>query len=58
MYIHLLVGIHLVLFSNIIHNNSQPLGVVFVTGEGYTKMMYCIFQNNQNTLFKIDSGIL
>jgi len=39
-------------YANIIQNNS-PLsgGVVYVYGAGSIKMMYCIFQDNQNTLF-------
>jgi len=46
-------------YANIVHNNSpSQYGVVFVSGAGSRKMMYCIFKNNQNTLFYIDSGSL
>ena len=46
-------------YSNIIHNNS-PIGngVVYVWGSGSRKMMYCIFQNNQNYLCSVPSGTL
>jgi len=40
------------LYSNIVHNNSpSQYGVVYRNGAGSIKMMYCIFKNNQNTLF-------
>ena len=45
-------------YSNIVHNNSPYNGVVFVEGGGSRKMMYCIFQNNQNTLFGVRGGSL
>ena len=45
-------------FSNIVHNNSPNYGVVFVEGAGQKKMLYCIFQNNQNYLFYVQSGSL
>jgi len=51
-------GIILVSFTNIIHNNSPSLGVVYISGSGATKMMYCIFQNNDNYLFCVGSGSL
>ena len=47
-------------YANIVHNNSpsQYNGVVYVTGAGSRKMMYCIFKNNQNTLFCVWEGSL
>jgi len=45
-------------FANIVYNNSPNGGVITVNGAGSTKLMYCIFQNNQNTLFYVDSGSL
>ena len=47
------------LFANIVHNNS-PLGegVIRVYGNGSFIKKYCIFNNNKNTLFYIDSGFL
>jgi len=47
-------------YANIVHNNSpsQYNGVVYVDGAGSRKMMYCIFQNNQNYLFYVDFGSL
>jgi len=45
-------------YSNIVHNNSPYLGVVTVEGAGSRKMMYCIFQNNQNYLFYVIQGSL
>jgi len=45
-------------YANIVHNNSPSYGVVFANGGGSRKMMYCIFQNNQNTLFCVLSGSL
>jgi len=46
-------------YANIVHNNSpSQYGVVLVTGAGSRKMMYCIFKNNQNTLFCVDQGSL
>jgi len=45
-------------FSNIVHNNSPSgYGIVDVF-EGSPKMHYCIFQDNQNTLFSVRSGSL
>jgi len=44
-------------YANIVHNNSPSLGVVSVSGAGL-RMMYCMFQNNQNTLFRLYSGSL
>ena len=44
--------------ANIVHNNSPVDGVVYVTGGGTPKMMYCIFQNNQNYLFCVLAGSL
>jgi len=46
-------------YANIVHNNSpSSKGVVTVWGGGLRKMMYCIFYNNQNTLFCVWSGSL
>jgi len=45
-------------YVNIVHNNSPSYGVVYVEGGGSRKMMYCIFKNNQNTLFCVWSGSL
>ena len=39
------------LFANIVHNNSPYLGVVFASGAGLRKMMYCILHNNHDYLF-------
>jgi len=44
--------------ANIVHNNSPNQGVVYVTGDGSIKLLYCIFKNNQNRLFYIESGSL
>jgi len=38
-------------FSNIVHNNSPVLGVVYLENGGSYKMMNCIFDMNQNCLF-------
>ena len=46
-------------YANIVHNNSpSQYGVVFVNGAGSKMMMYCIFKNNQNTLFCVNQGSL
>lgn len=45
-------------YTNIVHNNSPSLGVVYGDGAGQKKLMYCIFQNNQNYLFYINSGFI
>jgi len=46
-------------FANIVHCNSPSwYGIVSVFGVGSRKMMYCIFQNNQNCLFCVDEGSL
>jgi len=42
--------------ANIIHNDSPSHGVIYVEGSKTPKMTYCIFQNNQNTLFYVNSG--
>jgi len=44
------------LYANIVHNNSPSNGVVYTNGVGPKKMMYCIFNYNQNTLFCVDEG--
>jgi len=44
-------------YANIVHNNSPSDGVVYVNG-AFPMMMYCIFKNNQNTLFCVWSGSL
>ena len=51
-------GTILMSYANIVHNNSPYNGVVFVEGGGSRMMMYCIFQNNQNTLFGVRGGSL
>ena len=46
-------------FANIVHNNSPSgHGIVTVDGAGLKKMMYCIFQQNQNYLFSGYRGYL
>jgi len=46
-------------YANIVHINSpSQYGVVFVNGAGSRKMMYCIFKNNQNTLYCVYGGSL
>ena len=47
-------------YANIVHNNNpiQYYGVVYVDGAGSRKMMYCIFKNNQITLFCVWEGSL
>jgi len=46
-------------YANIVHNNSPSgYGVVCVNGAVSRKMMYCIFKNNQNTLFCVLEGSL
>jgi len=43
-------------FANIVHNNSPANhGVIRVYGGSYT-LNYCVIDNNQNTLFSIQSG--
>jgi len=46
-----ITGLITMSYTNIVHNNSPNDGVVYVNGVGLKKMMYCIFQNNQNYLF-------
>jgi len=45
-------------YAIIVHNNSPSLGVVHVDGLGSKKMLHCIFQNNHNFLFYVESGSL
>ena len=45
-------------YANIIHNNSPSWAVVYIHGAGARKMIYCIFQNNQECLFCIYAGSL
>ena len=45
-------------YANIVHNNSPSLAVVHFEGTGSRKMMYCIFQNNQDILFCVYEGSL
>jgi len=46
-------------YANIVHHNSpSQYGVVLVEGGGSRMMMYCIFKNNQNTLFCLYQGSL
>jgi len=59
LYFYSESGILLMTNANIVHNNSPSLGgVIQVSGETQKKMMYCIFQNNQNTLFSVYEGSL
>ena len=51
-------GIIYMSYANIVYNNSPSHGVVYVWGSGSRKMMYCIFHNNQNNLFFVESGSL
>jgi len=52
-------GIISISYANIVHNNSPSgEGVVYVGGAASKKMLYCIFQNNQNYLFSVYSGSL
>ena len=46
------------LFGIFVHNNSPSWGVVYNNGAGSKKMMYYIFQNNQNYLFSVKDGSL
>lgn len=57
MCIYLYFNSGTVQFSNIIQNESPSYGIFFVNG-GSPKMSNCIFQNNQNTLFYVNSGSL
>ena len=43
------------IFSNIVHNNSPQHGVVS-SSSGSANMEYCIFDDNSNTLFSVESG--
>ena len=46
-------------YANIVNNNSPiNYGVVSVEGTESTKMMYCVFKDNQNTLFCLLAGPL
>ena len=46
-------------YASIVHNNSpSTYGVIYVAGTGTTRLMNCIFQNNQNYLFCVYSGNL
>jgi len=47
-----------IIYANIVHNNGPGYGVVYAEGAGSRKMMYCIFQNNQNSLFCVREGSL
>jgi len=58
IYLHSTSGTISMSYANIVHNNSPSIGVVYAWGVGSRKMMYCIFQNNQNTLFNLESGSL
>jgi len=58
IYLHSTSGTIYMSYANIVHNNSPSIGVVYAWGVGSRKMMYCIFQNNQNTLFNLESGSL
>jgi len=45
-------------YANIVHNNSPYSHGVVTVFEAFPKMMYCIFKNNQNTLFYVYEGSL
>jgi len=46
-------------YANIVHNNSpSSYGVIYILGSVSPKMMYCIFQNNQDYLFCVAQGSL
>ena len=45
-------------YVNIVHNDSPSFGVVYVSGAGSRKMMYCVFKNNHNYLFCVFQGSL
>jgi len=45
-------------YSNIVHNNSPSSGGVTYVYGAFLMMMYCIFKNNQNTLFCVYQGSL
>ena len=52
IYIYSTLGTTSVCYANIVYNNSPTRnGVIYVEGGGSRKMLYCIFQNNQNYLF-------
>ena len=51
-------GTILMSYSNIVHNNSPSWGGVVTVDGAFPKLMYCIFQNNQNTLFCVVQGSL
>jgi len=52
-------GMITIYYANIVYNNSPSgCGVVFVSGAGLKKMMYCIFHNNEDHLFSVWSGTL
>jgi len=59
IFIYATSGIITMSYANIVHNNSPVhRGVVCVDGTVLKKMQYCIFQNNQNTLFCVWDGSL
>jgi len=58
IYLHSTSGTISMSFTNIIQNNSPSYGVIYAYGAGLRKMMYCIFHNNQDTLFFLESGSL
>jgi len=45
-------------YSNIVHNDSPKIGVVYCYGEGQKMMKYCCLQNNMNFLFYVWDGSL
>ena len=53
------LGTILVLYANIVHNNS-PIqdGVIYTSGTGSRIFMNCILKNNDNFLFNLVSGSL
>jgi len=52
------LGIISMSYANIVHNYSPSLGIVSVFGPESTRMMYCIFQNNHDSLFCVNQGFL
>jgi len=58
IYIYYSSGIISMSYANIVYNDSPSYGVVYIAGTGIRKMVYCIFQNNQDYLFCIWGGSL
>ena len=59
IYFYSISGTIIMSYSNIVHNNSPfQYGVIFVSGAGSRKMMYCVIQNNIDYLFCVVNGFL